>query len=236
MNNNEEDFKMVNKDTIKMENQLKNIMQEALKSCMQLKQIDFQINKSFNGNGTAAFSLVKDIKYGSLIFNRTTQIINFKKLSYTTCISYVTQDNATFLGESKVATIWTRDPDTIMVPKNIFSTMNVNGQVMQNLPTSFLNTSLQKDVLVIRNKYVSCFITNKLITASSGDTQTIKFNNTIYFDRDGEKSNYYGKVKSTSYDEQTGLITQGNLAILMMSGKKATVSQTITITGRLEYY
>lgn len=129
----------------------------------EFRTVDFHINEQFEGNTVVLVSLINNIGVGNLIFNRSNGIIFYDELTYTLQIEYINTaepGSTKTEGETKVALLSLLDPEIIEKGTNIFALINSKGDVIERVPSSPLNPSYRKSVVVIRDTYNHAYVHN----------------------------------------------------------------------------
>lgn len=181
------------KTLIKTRKQFRDIRKQLLSRNFEFRTADFMIQEVLEGNQVVVTSLTSGITDGNLIFNRGSDLIYYDELTYTLQIEYFNTDETNEFAETKVAVVSLLDPSLINNATNIFALIDNKGVVTERIPSSPLNPSYRKSVVVIRDTYNGTFVHNSaqegLIQVNLGSPECYLWQKRVVFRSDGTLPN-----------------------------------------------
>lgn len=253
--NNLNEYMVVDEEADKQEKVFQKVKKDIISRSIKVRVIDFQIEMTLDSMTVMVESLVGNIFRGEQLYQRLNDRIFYKEIHYTTVVAFKQQSNASLIGSTKVALVWLRNPDLINRAQDIFvlQTKDAATPPITNLDSAFLNTGLKNAVTVLRDSYLTTLVHNSGISIPqntayiSGESEVIDDERRVFFQiSETEDSNHKRPLYwmdrgrnfplGTEYDPQSGIITTGELAFLVIAGPTPTLIEQVTITGRLSFY
>lgn len=129
-------------------------------------EIEFFFTASLAPSTVQVFRVLDGLKLGNKTFQRVGSEIYYEYIKYTVQLFHglskanKSEDELMIYGETKVALVWFRNPDTLNNADKLFGTVNLEGVTITGFPKAPVNPSFRKAFVVIRNKYAPDNICN----------------------------------------------------------------------------